>query len=323
MVSAVVNDALGRDPFSSRMSTVSEGQWLANLGAKPGLGPAGSINIGWYDRGGGANGHTALTLGDGTNVESRGGDGVVVGSNAAGATHKMFDKHMHIPPELLRGGDLGGPATGNGATKGGRPGKLGGGTSGGGHPGSSGGTGAGSPGASGQPSVAGATLVEVVNWPPSFGGPAATQSGTTPGTADTTMPLSETTFGPSTPAVPPNAGADSTHPLANLPLPDKLSGLFQGPAPWYLAATPEQALANLGSQAAGLAQRTGSDIVGFFQNNWKEMLNSGLAIAGMGAVGGGNTYNISGPDPRQAAAAVERVHRRLTLARQRGGGFGR
>lgn len=54
------------------------------------------------------------------------------------------------------------------------------------------------------------------------------------------------------------------------------------------------------------------------------MLNSGLAIAGMGAVGGGgDTYNISGPDPRQAAAAVERVHRRMTLARQRGGGFGR
>ncbi|UGT65332.1 phage tail tape measure protein [Nocardia gipuzkoensis] len=111
LVSAVVNDALGRPPFSSRMSTMSEGQWLAALGAKPGLGGPGDISVGWYDNGGGANGHTAMTLGDGTNVESNGSEGVVVGGKV-GADHSMFTQRMHLPAALLRGGDLGGPATG-------------------------------------------------------------------------------------------------------------------------------------------------------------------------------------------------------------------
>ncbi|MEU2106498.1 hypothetical protein [Nocardia sp. NPDC019255] len=338
LVSAVVNDALGLDPFSSRMSTVNEGSWLAAKGAKPGVGPAGSINIGWFDRGGGANGHTAMTLSDGTNVESNGSDGVVIGG-PVGASHKMFDKHMYIPPELLRGGDLGASGTG---TKGGRPSKLGGGTGGTGGSGASGGP--GSPGSgvpSGTGDASGATPVLVTNWPPSFGGPAATQQvDTTPGgtaagvvTPDTTSPASplgpDGTYtvppAPGTPAVVPNAGADSTHPLANLPIPG-VSQLFQGPAPWYLAATPEQALANLGSQAAGLAQRTGSDFASLLQNNWKEMLNTGLAVAGMGMGGGGGPQmivNNHGMDPQSAASAVERVWRRRTLANQRGGGFGR
>src|SRR5690606_33459177 len=94
MVSAVVNDALGLDPFDSRMSTVNEGGWLAAKGAVPGVGGPGDISVGWFDNGGGANGHTALTLGDGTNVESRAGDGVVVGGSAAGADDPMFDQHM-------------------------------------------------------------------------------------------------------------------------------------------------------------------------------------------------------------------------------------
>lgn len=121
-------------------------------------------------------------------------------------------------------------------------------------------------------------------------------------------------------------GAGGGHPLANLPIP-MFDKLFAGPAPWYMAATPEAAVANLGTQAASLAQRTGSDVMGFFQNNWKEMLGTGLAVAGMGAGGGGgapqmiNTFN--GMDPHSAAAAVERVVRRRTLANQRGGGFGR
>jgi hypothetical protein len=112
--------------------------------------------------------------------------------------------------------------------------------------------------------------------------------------------------------------------LSNLPVPG--AELFNGPAPWYLAATPEQALANLGSQAAGLAQRTGSDFVGLIQNNWKEMLNTGLAVAGMGAGGGGGpqmVVNANGMDPNAVGVAVERVWRRRTLANQRGGGFGR
>jgi phage-related protein len=121
-------------------------------------------------------------------------------------------------------------------------------------------------------------------------------------------------------------GAQGGHPLANLPIPG-FDKLFAGPAPWYMAATPEAAVANLGTQAASLAQRTGSDVMGFFQNNWKEMLNTGLAVAGMGAGGGGGApqmiVNNTGMDPNSAAAAVERVVRRRTLANQRGGGFGR
>ncbi|WP_039796369.1 hypothetical protein [Nocardia araoensis] len=325
IVSAVVNDALGLDPFSPRMSTINEGQWLAAKGAKPGLGPAGSINIGWFDHGGGANGHTALTLGDGTNVESNSSDGVVIGG-PVGATHKMFDKHMHIPPELLRGGDLG-TSGGSGATKGGRPGKLGGSAGTGGTGTGSGATGAGAD-ASGT-DAAGATPVLVTNWPPqlSVGGPATT--GLAPGE------LSTATYGPAATAptttpstVAPNAGADSKHPLAGLPIPG-VGKLFDGPAPWYLAATPEQALANLGSQAAGLAQRTGSDFQSLIQNNWREMLDTGLAVAGMGASGGFGsgmppmTVINNGMDPNSAAAAVERVVRRRTLATQRSGGFGR
>jgi hypothetical protein len=125
LVSAVVNDALGKPAFSSRMSTVSEGQWLAALGAKPGLGGPGDISVGWYDNGGGANGHTAMTLGDGTNVESNGSEGVVVGGKV-GANHPMFTQRMHIPAALLRGGDLGGPATGAPGGAGARPGGSGG-----------------------------------------------------------------------------------------------------------------------------------------------------------------------------------------------------
>lgn len=327
MVAAVVNDALGLDPFAGRMSTINEGQWLAAKGAKPGLGPAGSINVGWYDRGGGANGHTALTLGDGTNVESNGSEGVVIGG-PVGASHRMFDKHMHIPADLLRGGDLGGPATG---TKGGPSAKLGG-SPGGSTGGSTGagpsGTGAGTPGST--TNAAGVTPVNVMNWPAALtvGGPA---TGGLPGATTEPLPdgtLSQTTFGPGAPTpVTPNAGPGSTHPLANLPIPGA-SDLFNGPAPWYLAATPEQALANLGTQAAGLATKTGSDFVGLLQNNWREMLDTGLAVAGMGASGGGGgmppmTVINNGMDPHSAAAAVDRVVRRRTLATQRSGGFGR
>ncbi|MBF6584435.1 hypothetical protein IU414_06630 [Nocardia farcinica] len=332
MVAAVINDALGLDPFSGRMSTMNEGQWLAAKGAEPGLGGPGDISVGWFDRGGGANGHTALTLGDGTNVESRGGDGVVVGSSAAGADDPMFDQHMHIPKELLLGGDLGGPPTGEGAIKGGRPGKLGalgGGGTGGGTTG--GGTGAGGTGLGSGTRTNGVVEVFVTNWPTDFtvGGPATTGlSGSTTSTDPLpleTAPgdpgtLSTTQFGPTTPA---STTEQAAHPLANLPVPGAAE-LFNGPAPWYLAATPEQAAANLGTQAASLAQRTGSDVMSFFQDNWREMLDTGLAVAGMGvAGGGGTTFNISGTDPMGAARAVERVHRRQTLAKQRSGGFGR
>ena len=343
MVSAVVNDALGLDPFDSRMSTVNEGDWLAAKGAHAGIGGPGDISVGWFDNGGGANGHTALTLGDGTNVESRGGDGVVIGGDAAGADDPMFDQHMFIPEKLLRGGDLGaGSGKGLGPNMSGG-GKTGSGTSGGGMKKSRQSAGGGSTGgaSSGTESEADtglggslATDVFVTNWPADLGGI------TTGGPADAGIPLTygadpavpATTYGAEAapyvaPAAPSTAVTpdSSAHPLSTVPLPGAAADLFQGPAPWYMAATPEQALANLGSQAAGMAQRTAGDVQGFFRDNWKEMLQSGLAVAGMGAMGGGGntTYNISGTDPLSAAAAVDRVHRRRSLATQRSGGFGR
>jgi phage-related minor tail protein len=111
MVSATVNDALGLPPFSSRMATGNEGEWLAAKGAKPGLGGPGDISVGWVV-GGPAGGHTAMTLGDGTNVESNGSEGVVIGG-PVGANSSMFDQFAHIPAALLRGGDAG-AATSNG-----------------------------------------------------------------------------------------------------------------------------------------------------------------------------------------------------------------
>lgn len=364
MVAAVVNDALGLDPWSGRMSTINEGSWLKAKGAKPGLGGAGDISVGWFDRGGGANGHTAMTLGDGTNVESRGGAGVVVGAGAAGANDKMFDQRMHIPAALLRGGDLGGPASaGRGLGASGGPSRgLGGGASPGAAPGAGAPTstapGTTTPGATtsnplgGPATTANPIPVFVTNLTTSgltTGGPASPTdlavdalTTSTPSMSPSATPPAASTpeaalrqagvLGPTSPSTPspgmsPSAPqSQGSHPLANLPVPGA-SELFNGPAPWYLAGSPEQALTNLGTQAASLAQRTGSDVMGFFQNNWKEMLNTGLAVAGMGAGGGGSgpqmIVNNTGMDPQSAAAAVERVQRRRTLADQRGGGFGR
>jgi phage-related protein len=223
MVAAVVNDALGLDPFSGRMSTVNEGSWLANKGALPGLGGPGDISIGWYDRGGGANGHTALTLGDGTNVESNGSEGVVIGG-PVGASASMFDQHMHIPADLLRGGDLGGPATGAGATKGGRSSKLGAAPGGGGGASGSGASGGGASGGAAGTLGDNAQRVFVVNWP----GTAIDPSG-----SSTTSPGST-----ATPTI------DSS-----VATPTVLTDTVQ-PGRWWEAATPEQGAAQLGANLA-------------------------------------------------------------------------
>ncbi|WP_280265340.1 phage tail tape measure protein [Nocardia wallacei] len=175
LVSAVVNDATGRPMFESRMSTVSAGEWLRARGALPGLGGPGDIAVAWYDRGGGPNGHMTMRLGDGTKVESRSGDGVVVGSAATDVTNPMFDQHMYIPKSALLGGDLGGAAISTpGAgllTNGG--GASGGGTGGGGAAGGS----AGGAGASAGRPQGQAVPVWVDNWPGSFGAAASTGSG--------------------------------------------------------------------------------------------------------------------------------------------------
>ena len=98
-VSAAVNVYRGEDPFTSRMSTVTEGQWLSDRGAVPGKGGAGDITIGWWDRGGGANGHTAMQLADGTFVESGGntGGGFTIGRTAGPLEGRGFTDWAHFP----------------------------------------------------------------------------------------------------------------------------------------------------------------------------------------------------------------------------------
>ncbi|ALA46294.1 tape measure protein [Mycobacterium phage Slarp] len=104
-VSAIANYATGRDPFSSRFATATEAAELRKRGFQDGLGPPGSLNIGWYN-GGPAGGHTAATLPNGVNFEMGGarGDGQY-GGQAAGADDPQFTHHMHLPPEHFTGLD--------------------------------------------------------------------------------------------------------------------------------------------------------------------------------------------------------------------------
>ncbi len=126
LVAAVANVATGRPPFQSRMSTVTEGSWLRSLGFKSGSGSAGDLRVGWWDKGGGANGHTAGTFPDGTNFESNGSEGVVIGGKT-GAADKQFTDHAYLPvaeignpngpgatsaPDILSGLGLGGSVGG-------------------------------------------------------------------------------------------------------------------------------------------------------------------------------------------------------------------
>lgn len=129
-VSALANYATGRAPFGSRFATGTEQGELAKRGFKSGLGPAGSLNIGWFN-GGPYGGHTAATLPDGTNVEMGGkrGNGQFGGS-AAGAGDSQFTQHAHLPPEYFGGLDAGAPTFGGGS--GGAFRAPGGGSSGGG-----------------------------------------------------------------------------------------------------------------------------------------------------------------------------------------------
>lgn len=158
MVAATVNDIMGINPFDSRMSTVNEGAWLAAKGFQPGRGKPGDVRVGWYDNGGGAFGHTAMTLEDGTNVESNGSQGVVIGG-AVGADDPMFDQHMFLPGQYLQGGDLGAGASGGSSVGGLSP--LGSGSGGGFGGGSGGGSGSGGAGGASSNAVS----VFVTNWP--------------------------------------------------------------------------------------------------------------------------------------------------------------
>jgi hypothetical protein len=112
MVAKLANVALGLDPVAS-FSTVNEGQWLFSHGFEPGLGGPNDLNIGWYDHGGGNNGHTAATLPGGIHAESGGSHGkFLLGSGAAGAENSEFTQHAHLSMGNFRasalGGDVGG-----------------------------------------------------------------------------------------------------------------------------------------------------------------------------------------------------------------------
>ena len=97
-VSAAVNSWEGAPIFQSRMSTATEGPWLAAHGALPGRGNAGDFQIGWWDNGGGANGHTALKLPDGTYIESGGnaGGGLTIGRGAGPLDGRGFTNWAHF-----------------------------------------------------------------------------------------------------------------------------------------------------------------------------------------------------------------------------------
>ena len=96
-VSALANYATGRDPFGSRFATMTEGAELAARGFKPGLGPAGSLQVGWFN-GGPYGGHTSATLPNGVNFEMGGGRGNgQYGGQAAPASHSQYTDHAHLP----------------------------------------------------------------------------------------------------------------------------------------------------------------------------------------------------------------------------------
>lgn len=136
-MSELANVATGRAPRSSLMTTVNEGSWLQSRGFILGRGGPGTFRIGWFDHGGGANGHTAGTLPDGTNVESSGSTGMfTMGAAARGADSPMFDQHAYLPmspqgqPMGGDGASLGGGGSSGGSSGGGFGGGFGGGSGG-------------------------------------------------------------------------------------------------------------------------------------------------------------------------------------------------
>lgn len=98
-VSAVTRAAVGLSPFAARFATANEGPSLESMGFLRGLGPSGSLNVGFYN-GGAGGGHTSMTLPSGTAAEMRGGGrGGIVGGDAWHASHPNYTDHFHLPPD--------------------------------------------------------------------------------------------------------------------------------------------------------------------------------------------------------------------------------
>ncbi|WP_280410686.1 phage tail tape measure protein [Nocardia asiatica] len=274
----------GKNPNARYFTTESD---FSQFGFLPGPGGPGDFTIGVMRGGGGPNSHMSGRLGD-LKVESSGSDGVEVGSGAKDPSEFPLQWHFPIPGNPLTEGSpgtLGGLGGGVGSSPGGFSG---------GSPGSSSSSPSGVTGSGTRPPGT-AVPVWVDNMPASFGAApgSATGPGVVPGVGGA----------PSEPAAPGVGGTGvDQHYGAGHPAEGQQSD------PWA-------------EWAKGAADGFGK----YLEGNWKEMLNSALAVAGIGAgmSGGGNTYNLIGPDPRQAAMAVERLHRRQIAAARRIGGFGR
>jgi TP901 family phage tail tape measure protein len=95
-ISALVNVALGRAPYNRLFSTASMPAGVFEPGP-------GAFSVSWFR---GNPGHTAGTI-NGTNVESRGGQGVVVGPSARGASNGLFNAGIWHLPGFAKGGLVG------------------------------------------------------------------------------------------------------------------------------------------------------------------------------------------------------------------------
>lgn len=93
-ISAVTNAALGLYPHARRFATGSFGPGRGAGGFLPGTNSA--FVIGVSPNTGSGIGHMAGNIG-GLNIESRGGDGVVLGGSARGPQSSLFPWHFYLP----------------------------------------------------------------------------------------------------------------------------------------------------------------------------------------------------------------------------------
>lgn len=100
LVASVVNVYTTQDGdawAAGRMSTVNEGDWLRGRGFATGKGGDDAITIGWYDQGGGENGHTAGEFPDGTQFESHGPPGAPAEyGTGQGIDQSIFTDFAHL-----------------------------------------------------------------------------------------------------------------------------------------------------------------------------------------------------------------------------------
>ncbi|MGV9742874.1 hypothetical protein [Nocardia farcinica] len=303
-VAALANFATGRDPFGSRFATGNMGQVLADMGAQPGLGPKGSLNIGWFN-GGPYGGHTSATLPNGVAFEMGGerGNGQY-GGRAAHANDPMYTDHAHFPPEFFLGGD---PGT-VGGTSGGRPSKLnalGGGASSGGTSGGSGTSGgpsssssSSSSGGSSTTGGGGVTEVFVTNWPASI---AATAPATV---GDASQAAAQAALD--------QTGVPVIGATGEPPIPDLNIGTA-GPATGIAAANAWAAQQDWAGQAQNWAVDALKSIIGEAADPFglKPLTDMGIdrGVQALQSIKVADTMNFYGMDPQKVADETGRMLR--------------